>query len=59
MTLNITIDTEELSLWAMIKFLTRIAVAAMPAYFVWVIVKSLVVPFWLMGLQNMVAQFRH
>lgn len=50
MTLNI--DAEDLSLWSMMKFLIRLAVAAMPAYFLCSIVQVLIVPFWASMLRN-------
>lgn len=52
MTLNI--DAEDLSLWSMMKFLIRLAVAAMPAFFLWTVVQSLIVPFWLSVLSHIV-----
>ncbi len=45
MTLNI--DAENPSLWPMVKFFLRLTVAAMPAFYLWTFVQSLVVPFWL------------
>lgn len=45
MTLNI--DAENLSLRSMVKFFLRLTVAAMPAFYLWIFVRSLVVPFWL------------
>ncbi len=55
MTLNISINAEDLSLWAMVKFLARLTVAAIPAYLLWVFVQSLIIPIWLMGFQRMVS----
>jgi hypothetical protein len=47
MLMTLKIDAEDPSLWSMVKFFLRLAVAAMPAFYLWTFVQSLLVPFWL------------
>ena len=54
MTLNISVDAKELTLWTMIKFFLQLAVAVMPAWFLWAVVQVIVVPFWLSALGSVI-----
>jgi hypothetical protein len=56
MTLNIPIQAGDLSLWTMLKFFAKVAVAAMPAYVLWTFVQSLILPFWLSVFHQMIRQ---
>jgi hypothetical protein len=52
MKLNISIEAEDLSLWALVKLFLKVAVALMPAVLVWMIV-PFVVGLWLTMFQQL------
>jgi hypothetical protein len=55
MTLNISIDAQDVSLWTLVKLFLKVSVALMPAVVIWIVVPT-VVSMWMMMVQQM---FRH
>jgi len=53
MTLNISFDPKEVSLWSLVKLFLKVSVALMPAVVVWIVVPA-VVSMWMMMVQQMI-----